>query len=93
MVKRIYAHLGDVDTAPRSSRDRGRAATSSGWGIGCSGWGWRGRLLWGMLLPAGEQRARETPPRPEVEEGKSFQRAGDRTRTGDVQLGKLAFYH
>jgi hypothetical protein len=21
------------------------------------------------------------------------QRAGDRTRTGDVQLGKLAFYH
>jgi hypothetical protein len=22
-----------------------------------------------------------------------FQRAGDRTRTGDVQLGKLAFYH
>jgi hypothetical protein len=22
-----------------------------------------------------------------------FVRAGDRTRTGDVQLGKLAFYH
>ncbi len=24
---------------------------------------------------------------------KQEQRAGDRTRTGDVQLGKLAFYH
>jgi hypothetical protein len=23
----------------------------------------------------------------------NFWRAGDRTRTGDVQLGKLAFYH
>jgi hypothetical protein len=22
-----------------------------------------------------------------------YNRAGDRTRTGDVQLGKLAFYH
>ena len=25
--------------------------------------------------------------------GKEAGRAGDRTRTGDVQLGKLAFYH
>jgi hypothetical protein len=24
---------------------------------------------------------------------KTVLRAGDRTRTGDVQLGKLAFYH
>jgi hypothetical protein len=24
---------------------------------------------------------------------REFLRAGDRTRTGDVQLGKLAFYH
>jgi hypothetical protein len=24
---------------------------------------------------------------------RGLERAGDRTRTGDVQLGKLAFYH
>ena len=36
--------------------------------------------------------ARKNPASAEVEAGKSFQRAGDRTRTGDVQLGKLAFY-
>jgi hypothetical protein len=32
---------------------------------------------------------RNPPPRPKSKRG----RAGDRTRTGDVQLGKLAFYH
>jgi hypothetical protein len=42
---------------------------------------------------AGVPRARKTPPRPKSRRGRSFQRAGDRTRTGDVQLGKLAFYH
>jgi hypothetical protein len=29
----------------------------------------------------------------EVKSGQELYRAGDRTRTGDVQLGKLAFYH
>jgi hypothetical protein len=27
------------------------------------------------------------------EGSEEYKRAGDRTRTGDVQLGKLAFYH
>jgi hypothetical protein len=27
------------------------------------------------------------------EDLRKYKRAGDRTRTGDVQLGKLAFYH
>jgi hypothetical protein len=34
--------------------------------------------------------ARKNPASAEVEAGKRFQRAGDRTRTGDVQLGKRA---
>jgi alpha-tubulin suppressor-like RCC1 family protein len=46
---------------------------------------------------AGQRTARartlKTPPTPKCQRGMSFQRAGDRTRTGDVQLGKLAFYH
>ena len=33
------------------------------------------------------------PTQPKSRWATSFQRAGDRTRTGDVQLGKLAFYH
>jgi hypothetical protein len=32
----------------------------------------------------------KNPATTEVEEGQGFQRAGDRTRTGDVQLGKRA---
>ena len=39
------------------------------------------------------QAKRNPPPRPKSKRGRHFQRAGDRTRTGDVQLGKLAFYH
>ena len=35
----------------------------------------------------------KNPAATEVEAGRELQRAGDRTRTGDVQLGKLAFYH
>src|SRR5215207_2564126 len=35
-------------------------------------------------------RARKTPRTPKSLRGETFQRAGDRTRTGDVQLGKPA---
>jgi hypothetical protein len=47
-------------------------------------------------LPPRERRAvvgTKNPAPTEVEAGEGVLRAGDRTRTGDVQLGKLAFYH
>ena len=49
---------------------------------------WEGRTLQSRVRPK-----RTTPTARKCYRGKSFQRAGDRTRTGDVQLGKLAFYH
>src|SRR5689334_16624015 len=47
------------------------------------------------LLDTGEPRQLETrsPDATKSRRARRFQRAGDRTRTGDVQLGKLAFYH
>jgi hypothetical protein len=80
------------DTAPRSS-STGSSSTSTGWVIGCSGLDFEGRLTLGRTLSGGVRRARQTPTARKCHRGKSFQRAGDRTRTGDVQLGKLAFYH
>ena len=47
----------------------------------------------GNVTGAGDPRARKSPTQPKSRQAGSFQRAGDRTRTGDVQLGKLAFYH
>jgi hypothetical protein len=47
--------------------------------------------LWEAEVAA--QMTRKNLTRPKSRQAKSFQRAGDRTRTGDVQLGKLAFYH
>ena len=56
----------------------------------------------GVLVQGGERMPlpdesplskRNPPPRPKSKRGNCFRRAGDRTRTGDVQLGKLAFYH
>jgi hypothetical protein len=92
MVKRVYAHLGEV--RHRSDLvDNGWSSTWIGSAIGSSAWVWRGRLLLGTLLGAGVLRARKTPTARKCYRGLSFQRAGDRTRTGDVQLGKLAFYH
>jgi hypothetical protein len=35
----------------------------------------------------------KTPDTSNLASGEQLRRAGDRTRTGDVQLGKLAFYH
>jgi hypothetical protein len=47
----------------------------------------------GTLLRTARSRTRKTPTARKCHRGRSLQRAGDRTRTGDVQLGKLAFYH
>jgi hypothetical protein len=47
-------------------------------------------------MPSTAERRAEgmkNPLRQKSQRGKPFRRAGDRTRTGDVQLGKLAFYH
>ena len=43
----------------------------------------------GTTSAAAEERPR---PSPQVRDRKAEKRAGDRGRTGDVQLGKLAFY-
>jgi hypothetical protein len=45
------------------------------------------------VVGSGGAKDRENPATTEVEAGKILLRAGDRARTGDVQLGKLAFYH
>ncbi len=79
-------------TARRSS-STASSSTSTGSAIGCSGWGFEGRLSLGRTLRPRVKPKRKTPTARKCYRGKSFQRAGDRTRTGDVQLGKLAFYH
>jgi len=49
---------------------------------------YRGLLLLGNVT-AGERRLQTSSPAgPEATAGEAVQRAGDRTRTGDVQLGK-----
>ncbi len=51
-------------------------------------------------VPNGEQRSGGSKPRSRAAKrdvlrrgARGFQKAGDRTRTGDIQLGKLTFYH
>ena len=39
-----------------------------------------------------KQARRDRQAIPAIPEIHDYERAGDRTRTGDVQLGKLAFY-
>jgi hypothetical protein len=92
MVKRIYAHLGDVRHRAEVVEYRVEQHLER-LGDRLQRLELAGRLLLGTLLRAGILHARNTPLRPKSRRGKSFQRAGDRTRTGDVQLGKLAFYH
>jgi hypothetical protein len=78
---------------PSATPTAGSSSTSSGSEIGCSGWVSRGLLSLGRTLRVRMRRPRKSPTRPKSRQARGFLRAGDRTRTGDVQLGKLAFYH
>jgi hypothetical protein len=51
------------------------------------------RFVLGRIIAGGGAPGTTNPDSTEELPGQSFRRAGDRTRTGDVQLGKLAFYH
>jgi hypothetical protein len=52
-----------------------------------------GPFVTGNVTTSGDADGTKKPDATEVTSGEELQRAGDRTRTGDVQLGKLAFYH
>ncbi len=53
-----------------------------------------GRRTTGTTTGTGIESAEERPqPATQVRDRRKEKRAGDRGRTGDVQLGKLAFYH
>jgi hypothetical protein len=87
MVKRIYAHLGDVRhraevVAYRVEQHLDRL------GDRLRRLGFRGTFDTGKDTAAGDAADAKNPDSTEVPPGESFQRAGDRTRTGDVQLGK-----
>jgi hypothetical protein len=92
MVRRVYSHLGEV--RHRSAVVEFRVEQHiERLGDRLQRLGLRGRLLLGTLLAGTTGPKRNPPPRPKSKRGNYFRRAGDRTRTGDVQLGKLAFYH
>ena len=92
LVRRVYAHLGDV--RHRSEVVEYRLEQH----LDRLGDRLQRLVLAGASVTrnATTDEARletESPDATEVTSGEDLQRAGDRTRTGDVQLGKLAFYH
>jgi hypothetical protein len=92
MVKRIYAHLGDVRHRAEVVEYRVDQHLER-LGDRLQRLGLSGPFVTGNVTTSGARKAGKSPPRPKSRQARRFQRAGDRTRTGDVQLGKLAFYH
>ena len=93
MVKRIYAHLGEVRHRVEVVEYRIEQHLER-LGDRLQRLGLRGPFVTGNVTAEGGAADTKKPrPAPKCHRGPSFQRAGDRTRTGDVQLGKLAFYH
>ena len=91
-MRRVYAHLGDV--GHRSEAVEFRVAQHlERLGDRQQRLGLAGRLALGTTLRASAGTARKRLTRLRSRQARNFKRAGDRTRTGDVQLGKLAFYH
>ena len=94
----VPARSGGIVTAQRwqplikrmSSRARKSVAQKP---VDCAGDGGKPKGSARKLCAAADMTRQKNPAGTQVSAGKSFQRAGDRTRTGDVQLGKLAFYH
>ena len=92
MVRRVYAHLGGVRHRADVVEFRVEQHVER--------LGDRLPKL-GLPMPSvtrnvtteGEEEGMKTPDASELTSGEQLPRAGDRTRTGDVQLGKLAFYH
>jgi integrase len=92
MVRRVYAHLGDVRHRAEVVEFRVEQHVER-----------LGDRLPRLALPMPsvtrnvttqvEGEDAEMPDASELTSGEELPRAGDRTRTGDVQLGKLAFYH
>ncbi len=96
MVKRIYAHLGEVRHRSEVVEYRVEQHLDR-LGDRLQRLGLMGPFVTGIDTAAESTEQMENPPETEVSAGEGdsedFDRAGDRTRTGDVQLGKLAFYH
>jgi hypothetical protein len=92
MVRRVYSHPGEVRHRSevvefRVEQHLERLSDR------LQRLGLQGPFVTGNVTGGSPPSKRNPPPRPKSKRGKQFRRAGDRTRTGDVQLGKLAFYH
>jgi hypothetical protein len=92
MVRRVYSHLGDVRHRSEVVEYRVEQHLER-LGDRLERLGLSGPSVTGKDTASDGNTGKKTPPQPKSKRGRSFQRAGDRTRTGDVQLGKLAFYH
>ena len=87
MVRRVYAHMGDV--RHRSDVVEFRVDQHlDRLGDRLQRFGLAGPSVTGKDMRRELSWKRNPPPRPKSKRGRSFRRAGDRTRTGDVQLGK-----
>ena len=78
-----YKHQPIINAFSASSSALGGSA------IGCSGPVWQGFLLPRTSPWKARAQKQLRPIRPKSYQARSFGRAGDRTRTGDVQLGNL----
>ena len=92
-MRRVYAHLGDVRHRSEVVEFRVEQHLER-LGDRLQRLGLRGSFVTGKDTAGWGCSGHENPRQHGSAIGaRSFQRAGDRTRTGDVQLGKLAFYH
>ena len=87
MVRRVSAHLGEV--RHRSDVVEFRVDQHlDRLGDRLQRFGLAGPSVTGKDIAEGALLETKSPAPTEVEAGRSIRRAGDRTRTGDVQLGK-----
>jgi hypothetical protein len=91
-VRRVYPHLGEVRHRSEVVEFRVEQHLER-LGDRLQRVGLRGPFVTENVIGGEHLVETESPARPKSKRGKRLKRAGDRTRTGDVQLGKLAFYH